>query len=77
VIRGDASNKPHGILHTAPSARDDFDSPIRAAGSYEYIDDQDSPHALGADVLIDMVYTLNSAYRQGASWAMNSKTTVR
>ena len=34
VIRGNASNKPTGMLNNAPSSRDDFDSPIRDVDEY-------------------------------------------
>jgi HK97 family phage major capsid protein len=81
VISGNGSSKPTGMLNTTPVLTADFASPLRAAAAYQYIacdtDDDDSPAAPGirGDALIDVVYTLNSAYRAGASWIMNSLTT--
>lgn len=80
VIRGDASNKPTGMLHTTPVTTADFASPLRAAAAYECIecdtDAEGSPASPGilVDKLIDLVYTLNAAYRANARWIMNSKT---
>jgi HK97 family phage major capsid protein len=75
------------MLNTAPVATADFASPLRAAAAYQFVTmDTDaqfvppdgSPAAAGlaADGLIDAIYTLNSAYRTGASWIMNSLTTA-
>ena len=75
VIRGNASNKPTGMLNNAPSSRDDFDSPIRDVDEYKYLNaDDNSPYAIGGDGLISLVYKVKSQYRAGASWAMNSNT---
>lgn len=82
VISGDGSSKPTGMLNTTPVLTDDFASPLRAAAAYEYVpSDSDasegspaSPNITG-DALIDAIYKLNSAYRAGASWIMNSATT--
>jgi HK97 family phage major capsid protein len=78
VISGDGSNKPTGMLHTSPVSTADFASPLRAAAAYQYVAcvSAQSPavaEVLG-DSLIDLVYSLNSAYRAGASFAMNSTT---
>jgi HK97 family phage major capsid protein len=83
VIDGDGSNKPTGMLDTDPVLTADFASPLRAAAAYQYIacdtDIGESPtdQAVGVtgDCLIDTIYTLNSAYRSGATWVMNSATT--
>jgi HK97 family phage major capsid protein len=75
VIRGNGSSKPTGMLNTAPTSRDDFDSPIRAAAAYQYVDDGDSPYTIGGDTLISAVYKLNTRYRSQGRWAMNSATT--
>lgn len=82
VISGNGSTKPTGMLNTTPVLTDDFASPMRAAAAYEYIaSDSDaggnSPAVPGvtADALIDTVFALNSAYRSGAQWVMNSATT--
>lgn len=82
VISGNGSSKPTGMLNTTPVTTDDFASPMRAAAAYEYIasdtDLDDSPAVPGVrgDALIDTVFALNSAYRAGASWVMNSATTA-
>ncbi len=81
VIRGDGSNKPTGMINTSPVTTSDEASPLRAAAAYQYIncdtDADGSPASPGvrADSLIDVVYTLNSMYRAGATWIMNSLTT--
>jgi HK97 family phage major capsid protein len=81
VISGNGTSKPTGMLNTTPVLTDDFASPLRAAAAYEYIasdtDLDDSPAVPGirGDALIDTVYALNSAYRSGAQWIMNSATT--
>jgi HK97 family phage major capsid protein len=78
VISGDGSNKPTGMLNTSPVTTADFASPLRAAAAYQYIScvSQTSPATaeVHGDALIDLVYSLNSAYRAGASFAMNSTT---
>ena len=76
VISGNGTNKPTGMLNTAPVLTADFNNPLRAAAAYQYIP-ADAGDAAGivADALIDTVYTLNSAYRAGAAWVMNSMTT--
>jgi HK97 family phage major capsid protein len=81
VLTGDGSNKPTGMLNTTPTTAEDFASPLRAAAVYQYIesdtDDLGSPASPGVkpDSLIDLVYTLNSMYRTGASFIMNSAST--
>ena len=79
VISGDGTNKPTGMLNTTPVLTDDDASPIRAAAAYEYLpcngDTSPAVAELEADCLIDLVYLLNSAYRPGAYWVMNSATT--
>ena len=80
VINGDGSNKPTGMLNTDPVLTADFASPLRAAAAYEYVaidsDTLGSPQVPGltADGLVDLLYSLNSAYRNGATWTMNSTT---
>jgi HK97 family phage major capsid protein len=81
VIDGNGTNKPTGMLNTDPVTTADFASPLRSPVVYQYIasdtDLDDSPAAPGvrSDSLIDLVYALNSAYRAGATWTMNSATT--
>jgi HK97 family phage major capsid protein len=76
VIRGNASNKPTGMLNTAPVATADGASPLRNASAFQFIESAASPApAITADALIDLVYALNSRYRAAAVWTMNSLTT--
>ena len=79
VIRGNGTNKPTGMLNTAPTADPDFASPLRNANAYQFIAcaAQGSPAVLGVsfDCLINLVYALNSRYRAGATFTMNSNTT--
>jgi HK97 family phage major capsid protein len=79
VIRGNGTNKPTGMTNTAPVATDDFASPLRAAAAYEFVasvaDDSPAVAEIQPDALITLVYQLNSAYRAGAVWTMNSTTT--
>ena len=80
VINGSGVNRPTGMLNTDPALTADDASPERDQDTYEYVvsdtDVDASPAAPGvrADSLIDLVYTLNSAYRTGATWVMNSAT---
>ncbi len=82
VISGNGSTKPTGMLNTTPVLTTDEASPMRAAAAYQYIasdtDTLGSPKAPGItpDSLIDLVYTLNSAYRASGTWIMNSLTTA-
>jgi HK97 family phage major capsid protein len=75
VISGDGSNKPTGMLNTTPVTTADDATVKRAAAAYQYILGGDnSPAGPDGDALIDLVYALNSEYRSGAAWAMNSNT---
>jgi len=74
VIRGNGTNKPTGMLNTAPVTTADFASPLRAPAAYQYVASDASPIGILGDALIDLIYTLNSMYRAGASFAMNSTT---
>jgi HK97 family phage major capsid protein len=74
VIRGNGTSKPTGMINSAPTATDDFGSPLRAAAVYQFIASAASPDAILPDSLITLVYTLNSAHRANAWWAMNSTT---
>jgi len=75
VISGNGTNKPTGMLNTTPVTTADGASPVRAAAAYQYIASVASPFAVTADSMIDLQYTLNSAYRTGAVYVMNSNTT--
>ena len=78
VIRGNASNKPTGMINTAPAVTADFASPPRSAEAYEAVESDLTPGAQGivADNLIDLVYRLNSAYRMRGVFVFNSLTTA-
>ena len=80
VITGNGTSKPTGMLNTSPVTTADFASPLRAAAAYQYVacPSTSSPAVAeisDADKLIDLHYTLNSAYRVNATWVMNSLTT--
>ena len=78
VLTGNGSNQPTGMLNTPPVATADFASPLRAAAAYEFLPSLSAQSPAVAeiipDTLIDLVYRLNSRYRTGASWIMNSAT---
>lgn len=76
VISGNGTSKPTGLLNTAPVVTADFASPERAAAAFQSVTSDLTPGgvALLADTLIDLVYTLNSAYRARAVWVFNSLT---
>ncbi len=74
VIRGDGTNKPTGMLNTAPTADADDASPLRAAEAYQFIPSDASPPAILADALIDLVYAVNSRYRSMGTFVFNSLT---
>jgi HK97 family phage major capsid protein len=76
IVSGNGTNKPTGMLNTTPVTTADDASPKRAAAAYQYINSGDnSPASVDADAMIDLMYTLNSAYRANATWIMNSVTT--
>jgi HK97 family phage major capsid protein len=76
VIRGNGTNKPTGMLNTAPVTTADDAAVLRAAAAYQYVPSADnSPAAVDADSLIDLTYTLNSSYRANGVFVMNSTTT--
>jgi HK97 family phage major capsid protein len=79
VIRGDGISKPTGLLNTTPVVTPDFASPLRDANAFQFIasDTGADPAVPGivADTLLDLIYALNSAYRAGATFVMNSPTT--
>lgn len=77
VISGNGTNKPTGMTNTAPVSTADDASPLRDEDAYQFVPIQSpaSPLVLNFDTLIHAVYTLNSRYRMGANWVMNSLTT--
>jgi HK97 family phage major capsid protein len=78
VVSGNGSSRPTGMLNTSPVSTADFASPLRAAAAYQFLPSvsESSPAVaeILPDALIDLTYLLNSKYRAGASWAMNSTT---
>jgi len=72
VINGNGTNKPTGIFNTAPVATEDDASPLRSA---EVIQDvaAPSPDDITEHVLM-LIYKLQSGYRQGAAFTLNSNT---
>jgi len=74
VLTGDASSKPTGMLNSAPTNVADWAGSPRAAAVYQFIANVDADLDINSDKLIDLVQTLNSRYRAGSTWAMNSLT---
>ena len=76
VLTGNGTNKPTGMLNTAPSSITDplTNSPQRSAEALEYKPlYSGSPQSFAnGDGLLDMIYALRSGYRTNAKWAMNS-----
>lgn len=77
-VKGTGTNQPEGFLNTATSTAEDG---TRAFGVVQYIG---SGNTAGFDAqpdakLIDLIHSLKSGHRQGASFLMNSTTlaTVR
>lgn len=75
---GDGILKPKGLLAFPTAATSDA---TRAFGTLEHIVTGEAatfktPSATvsPADVLIDLIYSLKAAYRNGAKWMMNKKT---
>lgn len=72
-INGNGTDQPLGILSSPVSLSGDA---VRPFGTLQYIG---SGNADGFDAnpearLIDLVHTMKSGHRQGASWVMNSST---
>jgi HK97 family phage major capsid protein len=76
VISGNGTSKPTGMLNTAPVATADLASPLRSADAYEFVASDLTPGgvAILPDVLIDLVYRVNSRYRANGTFVMNSAT---
>lgn len=76
VITGNGTSKPTGMINTSPATTADFASPERSANAYQAVTSDLTPGgvAILADTLIDLLYTLNSAYRSRATWVFNSLT---
>lgn len=75
IWQGNGSNKPTGMVNTAPVSTADYASPLRNASAYQYVPMSDgSPVGFGPDSIIDLVYSLNRAYRPGSAFAANTVT---
>ena len=84
VVSGDGSNKPTGLLNSAPVATADDASPLRAFGTLEYLatgaaagfqgDYRDSPVGDPVAVFWNTMAALRAQHRQNAVWLMNSNT---
>ena len=73
-VNGDGVNKPKGFLVGTPVTTGDAS---RAFGTLQYIPTGVAgafPASDPADILLDLVDSLRSGYRQGAVWAMSSGT---
>lgn len=78
VISGNGSNKPTGMLNTTPVTTADDAAVLRAAAAYQYVLGGDNtPAQIDADALIDLMYTLNSAYRANGTFIMNSNSVAQ
>jgi HK97 family phage major capsid protein len=73
VIRGNGTNRPTGMLNTAPTTAPDAFPPTRAAAAYQYIA-SGAASTIAADPLITLLYTVNAEYRSNGVWVMNSAT---
>lgn len=76
IHSGNGSAKPTGMTNSAPTATDDYASPMRAAAVYEYIATGSSPITTepSIDDLIDLQVAVRRPYQSNAKWAMNSVT---
>ena len=70
-ISGSGVNQPRGFLNAAVTDESDD---VRAFGSLQYVPSGAAGSFASEDVLVDLVHTLRPAYRQGASFVMNSAT---
>ena len=70
IISGNGTNKPTGLLNTAPESGDDGS---RTADAFKYLPAA-SATAFTVDECIDLVYDLKAKYRANGKWLMNSST---
>ncbi len=70
-VGGSGVNQPRGFLNA--TVTDESDD-VRAFGALQYVPSGASGSFDSEDVLVDLVHTLRPAYRQGASFVMNSST---
>lgn len=75
IYSGNGTNNLTGMTNSAPTASDDYASPMRAAAVYEYIANANSPvTTLAGDDLIDLQVGLQARYQGNAKFAMSSVT---
>lgn len=70
IISGNGTNKPTGLLNTAPESGDDGS---RTADAFKYLAAA-SAAAFTMDEMLDLVYDLKAKYRANGKWLMNSST---
>jgi HK97 family phage major capsid protein len=73
-VSGNGTNRPRGFLTSANSPLADA---TRAFGTLQYLPTGVSAAFAGtnpADKLVELIHSLRSPYRQGATWVMNSAT---
>lgn len=72
IVSGNGTNRPTGLLNTAPQAGADG---ARTSNAFRYLatGNASTLGAAPADRLVDMVYDLPSGYRANARWIMNSQ----
>lgn len=70
IVSGNGTDKPTGLLNTAPEAGADGS---RTAGAFKYLP-SGSTSAVDFDALISTLYDLRTQYRRNARWLMNSST---
>ena len=83
-VSGNGTKKPTGYLNATPSSAGDGDSPARTYPALQYLPTGDasgfgslstsSPEFYPADCLVDLIYSVKSAYRARGVFAMNSAT---
>jgi HK97 family phage major capsid protein len=76
-VGGTGTNQPRGFLNGTPTSQDDA---ARAFGVLQYVAagaDGNFASSDPQDRLVDLVHALRPAYRQGASFVMNSSTLAR
>ena len=76
-VNGSGTNRPRGFLNGTPTPQDDA---VRAFGTLQYVAsgaDGNFASVSPEDRLVDLVHALRPAYRQGASFVMNSSTLAR
>jgi len=76
LVTGNGSNRPTGLLNTAPESGADGS---RTAGTFRYLpsgtaDSLGSDASAVSDNLADLVYDLKAGYRSAGRWIMNSAT---